>query len=45
MNCQHDGCRCQAEPGTEFCSTYCREHAGEPGHGTHTCGCGHPGCG
>jgi hypothetical protein len=44
MNCRHEGCGCQVAEGQEFCSDYCRDHAGEPGHGQHTCGCGHPEC-
>ena len=43
MNCQHQGCRCQAEDGG-LCSDYCRQHAGEAGHGEHACECGHAGC-
>jgi hypothetical protein len=45
MKCRHEGCTCLVEAGQEFCSDYCRDHAAETGHGTHACGCGHPGCG
>lgn len=41
--CQHEGCSCQVEGGG-FCGDYCREHAAQSGHETHTCGCGHPDC-
>ena len=41
--CAMTGCNCIATEG-EFCSDYCREHAGET-HGSGNCGCGHPGCG
>jgi hypothetical protein len=38
------GCRCQAEPGQEFCGDYCREHARDPAHEEHRCECGHDAC-
>ena len=38
--CMHEGCTCVATQG-EFCSDYCREHAG---HEEVTCGCGHLDC-
>jgi hypothetical protein len=44
MNCQHMGCRCQAEQGEDFCGDYCREHAGNAVHEEHTCECGHDAC-
>jgi hypothetical protein len=44
MNCQHMGCRCQAEQGEEFCGDYCREHAGDAAHEEHMCECGHDAC-
>jgi hypothetical protein len=43
MNCEHQGCKCQVEEGQQFCSDYCREHAGA-GHEEHRCECGHPAC-
>jgi len=43
MNCEHEGCKCQAEAGQQFCSDYCREHASEQ-HESHSCECGHPDC-
>ncbi|MGH7357353.1 MAG: hypothetical protein ACREJR_00905 [Candidatus Rokuibacteriota bacterium] len=43
MNCQHEGCRGQADAGQEFCSDHCRQHAGEA-HAEHACECGHPAC-
>jgi hypothetical protein len=44
MNCGHEGCTCQVEAPDQFCSDYCREHAGHtPGEG-HACECGHPDC-
>ncbi|MGZ8636582.1 MAG: metallothionein [Actinomycetota bacterium] len=45
MKCGHEGCTCEVAQDQEFCSDHCREHVGEPAHGTHGCGCGHPGCG
>jgi hypothetical protein len=44
MNCQHMGCRCQAEQGEEFCGDYCRQHAGDAVHEEHVCECGHDAC-
>lgn len=44
MNCQHMGCRCQVEPGQEFCGDYCREHSGDAAHEEHMCECGHDAC-
>jgi hypothetical protein len=44
MNCQHMGCRCQAEQGEEFCGDYCREHSGDAVHEEHMCECGHDAC-
>lgn len=38
--CMHEACTCVATQG-EFCSDYCREHAG---HEELTCGCGHRDC-
>ena len=44
MRCQHEGCRCEAESG-EFCSDYCRDHAGSGEHAAgHACECGHAAC-
>jgi len=43
MQCAHEGCRCQAED--DYCSDYCREHAGSAEHAEgHSCGCGHDAC-
>ena len=44
MGCAHDGCMCRASEGQEFCSDYCREHAGETEHVAHACECGHDAC-
>jgi hypothetical protein len=44
MNCHHGGCLCGVDPGAEFCSEYCRDHAAESAHGAHTCQCGHASC-
>jgi len=44
MECRHDGCTCQVGQGEEFCSDYCRQHAGDMAHTGHGCECGHPGC-
>lgn len=38
--CMHEACTCAATQG-EFCSDYCREHAGQE---ELTCGCGHRDC-
>jgi hypothetical protein len=40
--CAMPNCNCAATDG-EYCSDYCRDHAGEE-HGGGNCGCGHPGC-
>jgi hypothetical protein len=44
MNCQHMGCMCMVEPGQDFCSEYCGQHAGDPAHEEHRCECGHAAC-
>lgn len=44
MNCEHMGCMCLAEPGEDFCSDHCRQHASDPTHEEHRCECGHPAC-
>jgi len=44
MRCGHEGCTCQVELSGDFCSDYCREHAGDADHGAHSCECGHPQC-
>jgi hypothetical protein len=43
MMCQHEGCRCMAQPEESFCSEYCKEHGSEQ-HDEHACKCGHPEC-
>ena len=43
MMCQHEGCRCIAQPEGSFCSDYCAEH-GDDHHEQHACRCGHPEC-
>jgi hypothetical protein len=44
MNCEHMGCMCLVEPGEDFCSDHCRQHASDPTHEEHRCECGHPAC-
>ncbi|HEX2425322.1 MAG TPA: hypothetical protein VHM47_05505 [Actinomycetota bacterium] len=44
MNCEHMGCMCLVEPGQDFCSDHCRQHASDPTHEEHRCECGHPAC-
>lgn len=39
--CLHEGCNCVVEEGNQYCSDFCREHAGPP---MEKCDCGHPGC-
>jgi len=39
--CAHQGCECNARPGSKYCGEYCEKA------GTMTelhCNCGHPGC-
>jgi hypothetical protein len=43
MMCQHEGCRCMAQPEQSFCGEYCQEHGGDQ-HEEHKCRCGHPEC-
>jgi hypothetical protein len=38
--CAHEACTCEATEG-EYCSDYCREHAGKD---VVSCGCGHRDC-
>lgn len=42
--CMHTGCKCQADPGSEFCGEYCRDHSAESEHADHACECGHAAC-
>lgn len=47
--CTHEGCTCsipkdRAAKGDSFCSDYCANHGGKPGHTAHACSCGHPAC-
>lgn len=39
--CAHTPCRCEAEPGSDYCSPQCEEAAGKD---VTDCGCGHPDC-
>jgi hypothetical protein len=43
--CTHKPCRCLAEEGGDYCSTYCEDAAAGGRHEARDgCGCGHPGC-
>jgi hypothetical protein len=41
--CAHEGCGCDAQPGDQHCSDYCRGHAAHAGD-AHECECGHTEC-
>ena len=39
--CAHPACNCKCEPGSKYCSQYCKD----AGNTTETsCNCRHPGC-
>lgn len=39
--CAHPSCACQAQEGSDYCSTYCEGSGTTPDI---ECGCGHPHC-
>jgi hypothetical protein len=48
MQCEHEGCGCEAGQNERYCGEHCRR-AGSSGSAaaqssTGGCGCGHPGC-
>jgi hypothetical protein len=45
MQCEHEGCECEARQGDPWCSDECRRAGSSAAQATTgSCGCGHPEC-
>jgi hypothetical protein len=46
QQCAHEGCECEVQAGSHYCSTYCEERSGglKADDMASGCRCGHPGC-
>jgi hypothetical protein len=45
MQCEHEGCGCEAQQGERYCSDSCRQAGSSAAQSTTgNCGCGHRDC-